>query len=59
MYAEHGEYEITVTVGDEEQSATIVLDEEDTVEIDPDDWELAGSDPWSEELVEFFFTSDA
>jgi len=59
MYAEHGEYEITVTVGEDVQNKTIMLDDEDAVEIDPDDWEVAGSDPWSEEMVEFFFTSDA
>ena len=56
IYAQYGEYEIAVTVAEQAQSKTIILDEQDLVEIDPDDCELTGCEPWAQELVEFFFS---
>ena len=56
VFARYGTYDITVTVSAQSQNKTVVLDEQDIVQIDPGDCELGDCEPWAEEFVEFFFT---
>ena len=59
MYAEPGDYDITVTYDTQVLTKSITLDSADEVTLDHTVDEFATCTPWLEEQVNFYFENDA